>query len=120
MLGVSVLCADTDEQAQWLAGSGLLAFVRLRTGRPGRFPTPEEAADVPVHARRSSRSPATAWPARSSAARRRCTPACRRSSSAPAVDELMIVTMTYGHKDRVRSYELIAAEVAADPLDVPT
>ena len=44
MLGVSVVCAETDEQARWLAGAGGLSFVRLRSGRPGRFPSPEEAA----------------------------------------------------------------------------
>ena len=44
MLGVSVVCAETDEQAEWLAAPGLLSFVRLRSGTPGRFPTPEEAA----------------------------------------------------------------------------
>ena len=44
MLGVSVLCAETDERASWLAAPGALSFVRLRSGRPGRFPTPEEAA----------------------------------------------------------------------------
>ena len=38
MLGVSVVCAATDEHARWLAGSGQLAFVRLRSGRPGRLP----------------------------------------------------------------------------------
>ena len=40
----SVICADSDGQAQWLAGPSRLAFVRLRSGRPGRLPTPEEAA----------------------------------------------------------------------------
>ena len=44
MLGVSVVCAETDEHAQWLAAPGALSFVRMRSGRPGRFPTPEEAA----------------------------------------------------------------------------
>ena len=44
MVAVSVICADTDEQAQWLAGPSRLAFVRLRSGRPGRLPSPEEAA----------------------------------------------------------------------------
>ena len=41
---MTVVCAETDEQAQWLSGSNRLAFVRLRSGRPGRFPSPEEAA----------------------------------------------------------------------------
>ena len=45
MLGVNVLAAEADERARWLAGSGKLAFLRLRTGHPGRYPTPEEAAE---------------------------------------------------------------------------
>src|SRR4051794_694213 len=44
MIGVAVVCADTDEQARWLQSPGGLAFLRLRSGRPGTFPTPEEAA----------------------------------------------------------------------------
>ena len=44
MLGVSVVCADTDERARYLAGPGALAFLRLRTGRPGKYPTPQAAA----------------------------------------------------------------------------
>jgi len=44
MLAVSVVCAETDEHARWLAALGVLSFVRSRTGRRGRFPTPEEAA----------------------------------------------------------------------------
>ncbi len=45
MLGVSVVCADSDDDARWLAGPGALAFLRLRSGHPGRYPTPEEAAE---------------------------------------------------------------------------
>ncbi len=44
MLGVAALAADTAEQASWLSGSTKLAVLRLRQGRPGRYPTPEEAA----------------------------------------------------------------------------
>lgn len=44
MLGVSVVCAETEEHARWLAAPGGLAFLRLRQGRPGRYPPPEEAA----------------------------------------------------------------------------
>ncbi len=45
MVAVSVICADTDDRAQFLAGPSRLAFVRLRSGRPGRLPSPQEAAD---------------------------------------------------------------------------
>jgi luciferase family oxidoreductase group 1 len=47
MVAASVTCAPSDERARWLAGAGALAFLRLRSGRPGRFPTPEAAAAYP-------------------------------------------------------------------------
>jgi luciferase family oxidoreductase group 1 len=118
MLGVSVLCADTDEHARWLAGSGLLAFLRLRTGRPSRYPSPEEAAAYPytdgerrfVEHRLSNQvvgSPSTVRDGLQALIDR------------TGADELMLTTMTYDHADRVRSYELIAQEVAARPLRKP-
>jgi len=45
MIGVPVICADTDARARWLSGSSLLGFVRLRQGRPSELPTAEEAAE---------------------------------------------------------------------------
>ena len=47
MVAAGVVCADTDERARFLAGASALSFLRLRTGRPGRVPTPEEAAAHP-------------------------------------------------------------------------
>jgi luciferase family oxidoreductase group 1 len=44
MVAVSVLCAPTDEEAQWLAGPSALTILQLRTGRLGPLATPEEAA----------------------------------------------------------------------------
>ena len=44
MIAVNVVCADTDERAEYLAKPGLLSFLRLRTGHPTALPTPEEAA----------------------------------------------------------------------------
>ena len=45
MLGVSVICGESDEHAHRLAKPGQLAFLRLRQGRPDVYPTPEEAAE---------------------------------------------------------------------------
>jgi luciferase family oxidoreductase group 1 len=115
MLGVSVLCAPTDDEARWLAGSGILAFVRLRTGRPARFPSPEEAAAHPYTPQEKSiagyrmssqiiGSPQTVRAGLQALVER------------TGVDELMLVTMCYSHEDRVRSYDLIAREIAASPL----
>src|SRR5580692_8179369 len=49
MVAAAVICADTDEKARWLAGSGALSFLLLRSGRPGPVPSPEEAAGYPYN-----------------------------------------------------------------------
>jgi luciferase family oxidoreductase group 1 len=110
MVAVSAVCAETDERAEWLAGPAGLAFLRLRQGRPGRLPTPEQAAAHPytgperefVLARREGQalgSPETVT-AQLTALRNRTD-----------ADELMLTTMVYDIDDRVRSYELIAERV---------
>lgn len=43
-LGVNVVCAPTDEQAQYLAGSGQLMFARMQRGDLQPVPSPETAA----------------------------------------------------------------------------
>ncbi|MCB9735329.1 MAG: LLM class flavin-dependent oxidoreductase [Deltaproteobacteria bacterium] len=43
MLAVAAFCAETDEAAEDLARPALVAFARLRTGRPTRPPSLEEA-----------------------------------------------------------------------------
>ncbi|MFN2099465.1 LLM class flavin-dependent oxidoreductase [Altererythrobacter sp. MF3-039] len=40
MAAMMVLAADTDEEAEYLASSQGQAFVRLRTGEPGKLPPP--------------------------------------------------------------------------------
>jgi luciferase family oxidoreductase group 1 len=118
MLGVSVLCADTDAQAEYLAGSGLLAFVRLRTGRPGQYPSPETAAAYPYQpaeerlVRYRMATQAVGSPATVRAA-------LQRLVDATGVNELMVTTMAYDHRDRLRSYTLLAEELDAHPLRRP-
>ena len=43
MVAVTVLCAPTEDEARWLAGSSALSMLHLRTGRLGLLPSPEEA-----------------------------------------------------------------------------
>jgi luciferase family oxidoreductase group 1 len=40
MAAINVLCAPSDEEAQFLASSQDQSFVRLRSGDPGRLPAP--------------------------------------------------------------------------------
>jgi luciferase family oxidoreductase group 1 len=52
MAAMSVICADTDDEAVLLASSQDQSFVRLRTGEPGKLPPPikDYRADLPMHA----------------------------------------------------------------------
>jgi luciferase family oxidoreductase group 1 len=107
MVAAAVVCAETDERARFLAGSGALSFLRLRSGHPGPLPSPEDAAAYPynelerafVEDRQSSNimgSPETV--------RRQIA----ELLDATAADELMITTMVYDPADRLRSFELVA------------
>ena len=107
MVAVSVLCADTDDRARYLAGPGALSFLRLRAGSPGPLPSPEEAASYNysdrelemVRARLSSQiigSPKTV------------AAGLEALRAETAADEFMVVTMTHSQQDRLRSYELLA------------
>ncbi|WP_211282682.1 LLM class flavin-dependent oxidoreductase [Amycolatopsis keratiniphila] len=107
MLGVSVVAAETDERAQYLAAPSDLTFLSLRKGRPIPLPTPEEAAAYPytdiervfIEDRASSSvigSPETVHKG------------LETLLADTGADELMITTMVHDQADRVRSYELVA------------
>jgi luciferase family oxidoreductase group 1 len=108
MICASVLVAEGYEQARELSLPGALAFVKLRQGRPGVMPSPEEAA-------------AYDWtPADRLFAEQRLDNAVLGSPAEveqqlkellaqTQVDELMVVTQAHALQDRIRSYELLAS-----------
>jgi luciferase family oxidoreductase group 1 len=107
MLGVAVTCAETDAQARRLAAPSALSFLRLRTGRPGTLPSPEEAESYSyspaerdfVDGRMSTQvigSPKTVRAGLS---------ALLEETDA---DELMLTTTMFDPADRLRSFELVA------------
>ncbi len=107
ILGAGVVCAETDERAEYLAASMNLVWVRLQNGQFLPIPSPEEALSFPytereravANARRALQivgSPSTV--------RTRL----NRLLEETGADELMIATTTFDHSDRVRSYELVA------------
>jgi luciferase family oxidoreductase group 1 len=108
MICASVLVADSYERARALSLPGALAFVKLRQGRPGVMPSPEEAA-------------AHDWtPADRLFAEQRLDNAVLGSPTEveqqlkellaqTQVDELMVVTQAHALEDRIRSYELLAS-----------
>jgi alkanesulfonate monooxygenase SsuD/methylene tetrahydromethanopterin reductase-like flavin-dependent oxidoreductase (luciferase family) len=107
MIGVAVICAESDEQAQWLHGPARLSFLRLRQGRPSTFPSPEDAASHPYTP--AEREFVDTWTSTHivgspSTVHQRLTDLQQRTGA----DELMLTTNTHDHKDRLRSYQLIA------------
>jgi luciferase family oxidoreductase group 1 len=116
MVAAAVICADTDERARWLAGSGTLSFLRLRSGHPGPMPSPEEAATYPYNdlerAFMEDRQ-ATQIIGAPDTVRKGLT----ELLEATAADELMITTMVFDPADRLHSFDLLAALAA--PTQVP-
>jgi luciferase family oxidoreductase group 1 len=107
MVAAAVICAETDERARWLAGSAALSFLRLRAGRPGPFPFPEEAAAYPyTEAERAvlaERQASSIVGSPQTVGR-----GIAELLEATAADELMITTMTHDPADRLRSFDLVA------------
>jgi luciferase family oxidoreductase group 1 len=114
MLGVAVVCAETHDEAKWIAGPGALAFTRLRQGRPGVYPTPEEAAEhtfTPQEQQILRRWHASHVIGEPAAVRDGLTDLAARLGA----DELIVTTMAHAYADRLRSYELVAEAMAARP-----
>jgi luciferase family oxidoreductase group 1 len=101
--GVMAICADTDEEAERLAASGRMSFSLLRQGR--LIPVPP--VDKALHYLETRE--------KKSAGRRAIigSPDTVRAgleevAAEYEADELIVVTITYEHAARRRSYELIA------------
>lgn len=113
-IGVPVVCADTDEHAEFLARPSALSFTRLRQGRPIQLVTPEELVDyewTPMEEAllKTWRGPQVIGDPAS--VTRQLDDLVERYR----VQELMITTMTHSHADRLHSYDLVAnAWQAAD------
>lgn len=110
ILAVSAVCADDGERARELAMSLALGVVRMRSGRPGPLPSPEEALahDYSPHeqeqVRRYMRAQVLGGPAE-------VAEQFRALAAATGADEVMVMTSVHDHGARLASYERIAAAV---------
>ena len=107
ILAAGVCAADTDEEAAYLRSSQLLAFARLRSGRPGKLPAPtrDVSAEIPpaimAQVEQALSCSATGSPE-----------TVRRELGALVAkyqpDELMVTGMIHDHSARLRSFALAA------------
>ncbi|HJQ46394.1 MAG TPA: LLM class flavin-dependent oxidoreductase [Amycolatopsis sp.] len=107
MLGVAVICAATDERAQWLAWPSGLTFLSLRRGRPIPLPTPEEAAEYP-YTDLDRQFLAERFGSTIIGSPETVRKDMEKLLADTGADELMVTTMVHGQPDRIRSYELVA------------
>jgi len=115
LLTLSVICADTMAEAERLASSMQLSWVRLRSGRPSKIPSPETALSYPyteqeaavVRAYRDLQIIGTP-----SSVRERIETLARRTQA----DEVMVTTVTHDPAARLRSYQLLASAFAENPV----
>jgi luciferase family oxidoreductase group 1 len=108
ILGISVICADTQERAEYLAGSTDLVWVRYQRGEFGLLPSPEEAAayDWSAHERALARAGRARHFIGTPAAVREEIDSVVKSTGA---SEAIVTTMIHDPDERRRSYELLAA-----------
>ena len=111
LVAVQVVCADTDAEARRLAAPSALSFLKLRQGRPGQLPTPEEAESYPYSEieRDAIRQRQADQVMGSPENVRRGLLELQARTNA---DELMLTTVVYDHADRLRSYALVMAAMA--------
>ncbi len=112
MMAAGVCAAETDEEAVYLRSSQILAFARLRTGRPGKLPRPvhDFAGEIPA-AVMVQVGEALSCSANGS-------PKTVRHQLAQLIerykpDELMVTGMVHDHAARCRSFA-IASEALRD------
>ncbi len=107
ILGAAVVCAETDEEADYLAKPMDLAWVRLQRGELKPIATPEEAAAYPytpeelavVRAYRSLTIIGNPEKVREQ---------IEAKAQEAGADEVIVSSMIHGHSERMRSYELLA------------
>lgn len=106
-LGVAALVGETEDEARRLAASRNLWVVRLLSGRPIPFPSPEEALAQPLSSQEEKLlSSVTKRSIVGTAAQVR--EKLTALADAHGAEELVVVTITYDYASRLRSYELLA------------
>jgi len=107
ILGCAVVCADSDQEAERLATTIDLNWVRRARGEYLPLASPEEAAAYPyspIDRERIKARRARLFVGTSSSVRKQLAPLLAATNA----DELMVTTMIHDHAARRRSYELLA------------
>lgn len=107
ILALSVFCAETTEDAERIAIPTLVAFARLRTGRPSKLLSDAEARAY-VFSPAEASAVAGIRKAQIIGTPELVKARIEALVAATQADEVMVTTFTAVHEERVRSFELVA------------
>ncbi|MEU2081485.1 LLM class flavin-dependent oxidoreductase [Streptomyces albus] len=118
LIGASALAADSEKEAHRQVLTGALSMLRLRTGRPGLIPTPEEAEMHPFSP--VERDFVDSWLGNVTygtpdAVREGLDALVKRTGA----DELMLTANAHSPEARIRSLELIADAYGLPRAEAP-
>jgi luciferase family oxidoreductase group 1 len=112
-----VLCAPTDEEAQFLATSSRMTFTLLRRGELIAVPPPGKAVEFlqregkPINGARPGRRSIVGSPEKVRAE-------VEQLAQEYGAEEVIVVTITHDHEARRRSYQLLADAFALSPREL--
>ncbi len=116
MLGFNVFAANTDAEAAYLATSMQQAFMNLRSGRPTPLPPPvENYLETLSGSQRAMLDHVLSCSA--IGAPETVAAAIETFVARTGADELMITSQIYDHRARLRSFEIAAAAMGAEPAN---
>ncbi len=113
------ICAETDEEAQHLAASSRMTLRLLRRGRLIPVPPPEKALEFLAG---EGASTTGSLPGRRGiiGSPQKVHRELEELASEYGAEEVIVVTITYDHAARRRSYELLADEFGLEPRSSAT
>jgi luciferase family oxidoreductase group 1 len=106
IVGIPIIVADSDEQAQFLATTPVQMFLNLIRGVPGPLPPPTKTLEWTSVEREAV---AAKLGAGIFGGPERVAARLEEFLEETEADELIVVTNTYNFEDRLHSYELLAA-----------
>lgn len=113
-LGVAALAGETEEEATRLAASRNLWVVRLLTGRPIPFPSPEEALGY-AFSEQELKLLQTVQKRSIVGTAEQVRAQLQALAERHGAEELVVVTITYDYASRLKSYELLAKAFGLEP-----
>jgi luciferase family oxidoreductase group 1 len=115
-----VLCAPTDEEAKVLAASSRMSFKLLRRGQLIPVPPPEKAVEFLEREDRTEGGAAPRGRRTIVGSPEKVHAGVEELAQEYGADEVIVVTITYDHAARRRSYELLADAFALEPRQLAT